>query len=193
MKLKPAWTAIALALPATLISVACILPDTYAATDCTPQTAWAGSESSAQHNGGTFVQIPVKQPITLTHLAVSLGYTPHPYTATGFGEVLLLAGISDSPLVMSDPLLPAMPTDPAFGQLNVTTTKSQPHNENPALSDGVVAARIVKGVSGTTLIDLPLNRPVPADGVLWVRYDSVSDMTLDPEIQLVASYQPGGC
>ena len=164
-----------------------------AATDCTPRTAWAGSESSAQHGGGTFVQIPLREAVTLTRVTVSLAYAPRPSYSTGFAEVLLLVGVSDGPLTMADPLLPVMPADPAFGPLDVTTTKGQPHNENAALSDGVIAARIVKGPTGTALVDVPLDQPIPAGGVIWLRYDSVSDHALDPEVQIVASYTPAGC
>ena len=179
---------------AILLITACASTTGIAAQiGCTSHTAWGGSESSAQRDGGTFVQIPLRASVTVTHLTVSLSYTPHPDAGRGFAEVLLLVGVSDGPLTMADPLLPVMPTDLTFGPLDVSTTKGQPHNENPTMSDGVVAARIVKGSSGSALVDIPLNLPVPAGGVLWLRYDSVSDHQLDPEVQIVVTYENANC
>jgi hypothetical protein len=161
--------------------------------DCAPRTAWAGSETGSQRNQATLMQVRVRTGITVTHMTISDSFAEH--TAV-YGEQLLLVGISDGPLTLSATKMPAVVTDPTFDPLRIDTTASR-HNEDPAMTNGVVAARIYKSSTGAAggLVDIPLNRPVPGGGVVWVRYDSVSptDVPTDPEVQVVLTYLPAGC
>lgn len=155
-------------------------------TDCASHTAWTGSETPRQHGTATLATMPILAPLTLTHLTVSISYAQRS-APVGFSELLLLVGVSDTPLIVGPRLLPAMTVDPAFGQ-RVSSEAS--HNGGVSVGGDVIAARILKSFNGaaSALIDVDLSRSIPVGGVLWVRYDSVSTQTLDPEIQTVATY-----
>jgi hypothetical protein len=161
--------------------------------DCTPRTAWAGSETTPQRGQATLVQIPVRTGITITHLTVSDSFAEH---TANYGEQLLLIGVSDGPLTLSATKMPLLAADPTFDPLRIDTTAAS-HNEDPTMSTGMIAARIYKSATGAAggLVDLPLNRPVGAGGVVWVRYDSLSPVNVptDPEVQIILTYLPAGC
>lgn len=181
-------------LTVTLAAVTCVVLGSPAArsdVDCAPRTAWAGSETVTQYDTGTMVQIPATTPITLTHLTVSLGFAQH---TPGYAELLLMAGVSDTPVSLHGREFAVLPADPSFGPLQVDTGASG-HNENPVMSGGVIASRIYKTTdgAGNGLVDVDTQATVPAGGVLWVHYDSVSTAPTDPEVQVVATYTRAGC
>lgn len=159
---------------------------------CATHTAWAGSETSTQHNTATLAQLPTAASVTLTHLTISASYVQRTGPA-GFSEVLLLVGVSAGPVTVGPHQLPAFTPDSVFTAQTVTTGAAG-HNENQVPAANVIAARILKSYTGdaSALIDLDLSEPVPAGGVLWVYYGSVSAQTLDPEVQTVVTYMRCG-
>lgn len=185
----------ALAAAATLSGTA-FVASSATPTNCTPKIAWGGVESTGESNGVVLAVIPVKRRIELTNISLSISTAAKTGSLPAFAEELVLVGVSINHLYVGPREMPRMPTDPNFAPLRVSST-GPVWNDNAALQNGVVAASIIKTYGTGQSSESPVAsfsqpKTIPAGGTIWIRMGEVG-IPMDPEVQAVITYLPGGC
>lgn len=174
-------------------------PKAHAALNCSVQYAWDGVESSNLTNDNLLDRISIPNGIELMHVRATNSYAMKSGAVPNFTEELVLMGVSNTAITYnSSNLLPYLPNDPNFGQMQVQTTGGAAWNDQPYLQDGVIAATIAKsyetGSQMSTPVDVTMNPAVniPAGGMLWLRMGAAG-AAQDPESQFVLTYKNAGC